>query len=61
VTEIIVTCDRCRTVVAVVPTGLVELRGGTSRRRRPVDPCGECEREFDRWLAPATGQGGGAS
>jgi hypothetical protein len=59
-TEITITCDRCKTVVTVVPTGLVELRSGASRRRRPVDLCGECEREFDRWLGPATGQGGGA-
>lgn len=58
-TEITVTCDRCRTVVTVVPTGLVELRSGACRRRRPVDLCGECEREFARWLGQeAVGQGG---
>jgi hypothetical protein len=60
VTEIKITCDRCKVLVTEVPTGLVELRSGASRRRRPVDLCRSCEKEFKLWLGPDSGEEGEA-
>lgn len=49
-TELTVTCDKCKTIIAMAITSLIELRTGESRRRVPLDLCRACAAEFRRWL-----------